>query len=168
LYKNKGKCDLFVKIMDVALDNDEEDHFYKVFDEISDRMYVERCRPAYNGVPFTTNMDGENLDRRGNTHKHRVVCPLCFFQLGIYPNGDVEPDDTIYKPVILGNVHTDTLKNMWAGKTLHDFWLMQLRGQRSSNPKCAVCVAPDDVSHELDVLDYAASEIINRIESRSI
>jgi MoaA/NifB/PqqE/SkfB family radical SAM enzyme len=167
-YKNKGKCDLFIKIMDVALDNGEEDHFYKVFNEISDRMFVERCRPAYDGVPFTAGLNRENLDRHGNTHKHRVVCPLCFFQLGIYPNGDVEPDDTIYRPVILGNVHTSTLKDMWLGKTLHDFWLMQLQGQRSSNPKCAVCVAPDDVSHELDVLDNDAAKIINRMERRFI
>jgi MoaA/NifB/PqqE/SkfB family radical SAM enzyme len=167
-YENKGKCDLYVKIMDVTLNNGDEDRFYEVFNNISDRMFIERCRPAYNGVPFTTNLPDDKLDRQGNNHEHRLVCPLCFFQLGIYPNGDVEPDDTIYRPVILGNVHTDTLKDMWAGKTLHDFWLMQLHGERSNNPKCAVCVAPDDVSHELDVLDYAATEIINRMEHKDI
>lgn len=162
-YENKGKNDLFVKIMDVALDEGDEEQFYHIFNTIADRMYVEHCRPVYDGVAFTADMEGQDLDRYGNTHKHRVVCPLCFFQLGIFPNGDVKPDCTIYEPIILGNVQKDTLNNMWTGRLLKEFWLMQLHGHRSRNPKCAVCVAPDDVSHPLDELDSTAEEIIKRI-----
>jgi len=115
----------------------------------------EKMREQYNFVPQNMNMD--------------TYC-LIIEQMKAFPGpvkllsltGQGEP--LINKNIVLGNVHTDTLKNMWAGKILHDFWLMQLRGQRSTNPKCAVCVAPDDVSHELDVLDYAAEEIINRMK----
>jgi GTP 3',8-cyclase len=164
-YKNKRTCDLFVKIMDVSLDEGDEEKFYETFNHISDRMYVEQCRPVYEGVAFTENIEGENKDRYGNEHIHRKVCPLCFFQLGVFPDGDVVPDDAIYKPVVLGNVHHGTLKDMWNGEKLRSFWHMQLRGERLMNPKCAVCCAPDDVSHPLDVLDDAAGEIIKRIEN---
>ena len=93
----------------------------------------------------------------------RDVIPLCFFMLSVFPNGDVEPCDAIYKPVILGNIHTETLSDMFAGEKLHQFQLMQLRGERCKHPLCSVCCAPDDVSHPLDVLDDSAAEVAARI-----
>jgi len=57
-------------------------------------------------------------DRYGRKHEKRNVCPLPFYMLGIFPNGDVEPCDTIYKPIVLGqykqlriNRHVGTEKN---------------------------------------------------------
>ena len=161
-YEHKGSCDLFIKIMDVALDEGQEESFYQIFNGISDRMFIESCRPVYSGVEFTEGMRNKITDRYGNLHEPRDVCPLCFFMLSVFPDGDVEPCDTIYKPVVLGNVNTSTLKDMFLGEKLKEFQLMQLRKMRCDNQKCAVCVAPDDVSHPLDVLDKSANEIIDR------
>jgi radical SAM protein with 4Fe4S-binding SPASM domain len=163
-YNNKSDCDLFVKILDVALDNGQDELFYKTFDSISDRMFIETCRPVYDGVEFTEEMRNNIIDRYGNSHEPRDVCPLCFFMLSVFPDGDVEPCDTIYKPIVLGNVHNETLKEMFLGEKLKEFQLMQLRKSRGTNPKCAVCVAPDDVSHPLDALDDSANKIIARLE----
>ena len=164
-YKNKRNCDLFVKIMDVALDDGEDELFYKIFDSISDRMFIERCRPVYSGVAFTEGMRDEVCDRYGNAHEKREVCPLCFFMLSVFPNGDVEPCDTLYKPIVLGNIHTETLLEMFSGEKLKEFQCMQLRGLRSNNSKCSVCVAPDDVSHPMDALDADADAILARLEA---
>jgi len=168
-YEHKDKCDLFVKVMDVALDKGEEDLFYQTFGGISDRMFIEHCRPVYSGVEFTEDLHNEVLDRYGNSHVRRDVCPLCFFQLCIFPNGDVVPCDAIYKPIVLGNVNASrTLREMFASKELKDFQIMQLHKKRNENPKCAVCVAPDDVSHSLDVLDDSAEAIIGRLTGNNI
>jgi len=163
-YENKGSCDLFVKIMDVALDDGEDELFYKTFEPISDRMFIEKCRPVYSGVEFTEGMRDEVYDRYGNAHERREVCPLCFFMLSVFPDGDVEPCDTIYKPIVLGNVHEETLKSMFLGEKLKEFQRMQLKGLRCGNAGCAVCVAPDDVSHPLDALDEDAQIILARLE----
>ncbi|GHU79449.1 radical SAM protein [Clostridia bacterium] len=162
-YEYKDNCDLFVKIMDVALEDGEDELFYKTFDPISDRMYIEKCRPVYSGVEFTENLRSEVLDRYGNTHERREVCPLCFFMISVFPDGDVEPCDTIYKPIVLGNIHNETLTEMFGGERLREFQRMQLRGLRRENSKCAVCVAPDDVSHPLDALDDDADAILVRL-----
>lgn len=162
-YQHKRGCDLFVKIMDAALDEGDDREFYRIFDPISDRMYIERCRPVYDGVEFTTNMNAAAMDRYGNEHPPRKICPLSFFMLSVFPDGDVEPCDSIYKPVVLGNVHTSTLREMFSGDKLKEFQRQQLLGRRYDNEKCAVCCAPDDVSHPLDVLDDCAEWLLEKL-----
>lgn len=164
-YEHKKHTDLFVKIMDASLSPGEDQEFYKIFGNISDRMYVERLLPAYDGVELTQGMN-VSYDRYGREAKRRDVCPLPFYMMGVFPNGDVEPCDTIYKPIVLGNVHTKTLTDMWNGEELNQFRLQQLRGERYSNPKCSVCCAPNDVSHPEDVLDSHSQQLIARLMER--
>lgn len=161
-YINKKQCNVFVKVMDVALRDGEDEKFYDIFSNISDRMFIEQCRPVYDGVEFTKGLKSI-ADRYGREHKKREVCPLPFFMLGIFPNGDVEPCDTIYKPVVIGNVNKETLMEIWNGDKLREFQILQLKKERSCNSKCSVCCAPDDVSHPEDILDDLAEEILKRV-----
>lgn len=161
-YANKKSAKLFVKVMDVSLAKGEEKEFYQLFGDCTDRMFVEKMLPAYDGVTITQDMNVE-YDRYGRKNKKKKVCPLAFFMLGIFPDGDVEPCDTIYKPIVLGNVHQDTLLNMWQGESLRAFWKAQLRGERYNNKRCAICCAPDDVSHPEDGLDDDIERILGRL-----
>lgn len=161
-YKNKKNTNLFVKIMDVSLEPGEEEKFYELFKDCSDRMYIEKMLPAYEGVEVTKDMNVK-YDRYGRQHEKRKVCPLPFYMMGIFPNGDVEPCDTIYKPIVLGNIHEDSLMNMWKGKKLREFWEMQLKGERYSNKRCSTCCAPDDVVHPEDILDFDVDKILRLI-----
>ncbi len=160
-YTNKKNCKIFVKVMDVALEDGNDEEFYNLFSDISDRMFIEKCRPVYSGVDYLniTNIDS---DRYGRVHKKRFVCPLPFYMLGVFPNGDVEPCDTIYKPIVLGNVNNDTLLDMWNGEKLKEFQIMQLKKERFENSKCAACCAPDDVAHPEDDLDDDANTILKK------
>lgn len=162
-YNNKKSTNLFVKIMDVSLEEGQDKEFYDLFRDCSDRMYVERMLPAYEGVELTKNMNVD-YDRYGRKHESRKVCPLPFFMLGVFPNGDVEPCDTIYKPIILGNTNHDTLYDIWNGEKLREFQKEQLKGNRCLNNRCANCCAPDDVSQPEDVLDMDAHRILELLE----
>lgn len=163
-YKNKGKTKLFIKVMDVALDKGEEEKFYELFQDCTDRMYIEHMLPAYAGVALTKDMEIECDRYGGKTKKINQVCPLAFYMIGVFPNGDVEPCDTIYKPIILGNVHEDTMINMWNSKKMQVFWQMQLEGRRAENNRCANCCAPNDVAHPEDYLDEDADTILAKIK----
>jgi Predicted Fe-S oxidoreductases len=83
-YHRKKNCNVYVKIMDIALDPGEEKKFYSLFNDISDRMYIEKCRPVYNGVKMTDNMDSI-MDRYGRLHENRKICPLCFLYAWNFP-----------------------------------------------------------------------------------
>ncbi|OIQ02500.1 MAG: radical SAM protein [Syntrophobacteraceae bacterium CG2_30_61_12] len=162
LYERKGMMQLFVKVMNISLAPGEDEKFYKIFGEISDRMYIETCRPVYPGVDYGDRSEDVTMDRFGRQHDKRLVCPLCFFHLAIWPNGDVVPCDTILKPIVLGNVNDKqmTLKDMWNGRAHREFCAMQLRKERMiSNPQCTRCIAPDDVCHPEDALDIDAEKI---------
>ena len=161
-YEHKGDCNLFIKIMDIALEEGEDEKFYNLFRDISDRMYIEQCRPVYDGVEMTKGMQVV-ADRYGRKHDKREVCPLCFYMLGIFPNGDVEPCDTIYKPITLGNVNDKSLSEIWNSKELREFRIMHLNKQRSNNKSCKVCCAMDDVAHPEDNLDGSITEVLSRI-----
>jgi radical SAM protein with 4Fe4S-binding SPASM domain len=162
-FNKRKNTKLYVKIMDVALEANEEEKFYAMFRNCSDRMYIEKMLPTYAGVPLTDTMPQADYDRQGRKIMPRNVCPLPFYMLSVFPEGDVEPCDTLYKPVVLGNIHNERLIEMWRGEKLHRFWLQQLQGERKDNPKCAVCCAPNDVAHPEDVLDENTADIIQRL-----
>lgn len=165
LYDHKKQCEVFVKIMDIALEPGEEDRFYELFSPIADRVYIEQCRPVYSGVSSTEGISTQ-ADRYGREHKKRSVCPLCFFMLGIFPNGDVYPCETIYRPELLGNVMQDRLVDLWNSEKMHSFQLRQLTEGKNANPRCALCCAPDDVSQPEDELDEYAEELIGRLKEK--
>jgi len=126
-------------------------------------MFVEKMQPTYAGVELTDTME-TGCDRYGREIKERDVCPLPFITLGVLPNGDVQPCDNLYKPVILGNVHETSIVTMWNGDLLRNFRKQQLRGDRKKNPMCALCCAPNDVSHPEDVLDDDALEVLKKLK----
>lgn len=163
-YSIRKNSKLFVKVVDTSLENGEEEKFYDLFCECSDRMYIEHIKPVYNGVKYETSTHEVTSDRYGNFHKKRMVCPLCFYMLSLWPNGDVVPCDAIYKPLTLGNVMNNKLLEMWKSEKLRNFWKLQLEKKRMNYSGCSLCCAPDDVSHSLDVLDNNCEEILGRIE----
>lgn len=162
LYKNKKDTKLFVKILDITLEKYEEENFYNLFANCSDRMFIEKVQKTYDGVEATDTMD-INYDRQGRVIEKRKVCPLAFFMLGIQPNGDVKPCDSIYIPVVFGNVNSGSITDMWQSKKHLDFWRLQLTQKRFTNEHCRVCCAPDDVSQPEDVLDEYSDMILERL-----
>lgn len=159
-YENRGKCKLYVKIIDIALEPGEKEKFYQIFESITDRMFIEECHPVYDSVNYSQEILKKKTDRYGRERANREVCPLCFYMLAIWPNGDVAPCDAPQKPCILGNVKDDLLTELWGGEKLKEFQLMQLKKQRYLHDRCKVCCAPDDVSHPEDVLDKDAESIL--------
>lgn len=161
-HKKEGQ-QLFVKIIDVALEENQEQEFYDTYRDISDRMYIEFVQKVYSGVELTQNMEFHSTNRYGDTYPIQQVCPMSFFTLGIYPNGDMIPCDVIYKPVILGNVNKDTIYDMWYGEKLYEFRMNQLKNGRFTNPECARCVTPDDILRPEDILDNDKESIMERM-----
>lgn len=153
---------LFVKVIDCSLKQGEQEKFYKMFDKISSRMYVEKVKPVYSGVEATCGIKDLTTDRYGNTHEKRLVCPMAFFSLAVWPNGDVAPCDAIYKPCNLGNVNSGNLREMFCGERVNNFRISLLQNKKEQMFGCKKCCAPDDVSHELDELDSDRTNLLDK------
>lgn len=169
-YSIKKNCKLFVKTMNTTLCIDEEEKFYKMFAKCSDRMYIDEVKPTYAGagVNYTSEEQNLTIDRHGNSHTHRFVCPQPFYMLTIWPNGDVAPCSALYKASPLGNIFNDKLPSMWRSEKLKEFQKLQLEHKRGFNESCASCCAPDDCIHSEDVLDGVEEKILNYLYSREI
>jgi cyclic pyranopterin phosphate synthase len=160
---SRGKCKVYAKIPDISLDPGEEEKFYKMFDGITDRMYVEKIMPVYDGVDYSRWNMSLDTDRRGVRHERRKVCPFPFYQLDVWPNGDVVPCPAIHKVGGLGNVNEKHLTEIWESDELREFRMMHLRGERMSHEQCGVCCGPDDCAHPEDTLDGNEGEIMRRM-----
>jgi GTP 3',8-cyclase len=158
--KSRNRCKLYVKIMDVCLEQGQEGLFYHHFDQITDRMFIEQIKPVYDGVDYGEFDISLTTDRRGLKHEKRLVCPQPFYTLSIWPDGEVIPCSAIHKVNSLGNVNSGCLTHMWNSESLRIFQLMQLKKLRTMHSQCGVCCAPDDCAHPEDVLDAHAERLL--------
>jgi GTP 3',8-cyclase len=163
--RSRNKCKLFVKIIDASLDKGQDAYFYKLFDKITDRMFIEQIKPVYDAVNYDRFDISLLTDRRGFTHEKRHVCPQPFYVLSVWPNGDVIPCSAIHQVNRLGNVDTENLITMWNSKSLRAFQIMQLRKLRYKHDQCSVCCAPDDCAHPEDVLDEDAEGLLDKYQN---
>lgn len=166
LYKHRKQCRIYVKTMDISLEPDEEEQFYSLFTNISDRMFIDRVKPVYDGVSYREELREITTDRYGNRHEKRKICPQPFYMLSLWPDGEASPCDAIYKAAPLGNIAAITLTDMWKSDMLKDFRILQLKGLRHRDNACRRCCAPDDVIHPQDVLDGHGRELLRKLSRK--
>ena len=81
----------------------------------------------------------------------RKVCPKPFYELFIHANGDVSACCLDWSGKLnLGNVHRETLQEIWHGEKLAKLRALHLEGRRSEIPICASCSMPDTLPDNLD------------------
>ena len=165
LYRNKGKCKVFVKIMNIAFDeqNDERE-FHRIFDSIADMAYVERIIPQFMPV----NYDALGLDYERSLYGSKLlpieVCSMIFYAMQIATSGNVSPCCVDYnESVIFGNVRTDHLYDIWNSSQFNKFRTTHLEKRRSSIELCKDCDYLIYNARDDDFLDDAADIIVGRI-----
>jgi MoaA/NifB/PqqE/SkfB family radical SAM enzyme len=155
-----GRCEISVKVADIALEPGDESKFYELFDGICDRMYIENIRPVF------TPDDGRHISKFGIEHPPAKVCPQPFFMLSVTAAGDVLPCCSHYDPTSLGKIEDISLRKLWTSRQMYAFRLMMLGGKRKEQnvyPACQTCTIPDVVVAPEDELDSKAKEIEGRL-----
>lgn len=158
LYENKGDCQIYVKICDIALSPGEEELFYKTFEDITDRMLIETIRPMFQ----ENKQDGRTVSKFGIDHPPVMVCPTPFYMLDILATGEITACCSYYRPNCLGTIYNASLKNVWNGEEMQKLRMMLLDGNRqeqSEYPVCKNCLMADAILTPGDFLDDRADEI---------
>lgn len=156
---SRGKCQVNIKIADIALEEGEKEKFFEMFGNICDTIHIETIKPLYADVDYT-NILGENksnmtTSRFGRPHVKQSACYLSFYMLTIDPDGGIRPCGAPFDPCYreLGNVQTTTLLKAWNSRAYHQFCINMLEGKRFENPVCKDCDYPNDVPYEGDEID---------------
>lgn len=166
-YKNKIDTHMYIKIVDIAL-KDEEDakKFKKMFGSICDHVDIEYV------IPFVTDLDHSQIKEEFNHckqghKKHSNICSMPFYMQVIAPNGNILPCCSVDIPIVLGNVNISSVKDIWESKKQNAFLTMMLKN-KNSNPTCKSCSVPKYGLQEGDYLDNERKSLLKKYEKAKI
>lgn len=137
------------KMIDAAMTAEDRQRFIDLFGPISDSIYVNPLHgTAINDGPFVLT---PSADRR--------VCSEPFIKMVININGAVSACCADWShDVIVGDVSTTPLVDIWNGESLRALRLLHLEGRRGEMAACRTCTyvttlpADNNLDHVRDVL----------------
>lgn len=160
LKKYKKKTFVYTKIIDTNLSPDEKRKFFKTFIPISHASSIESLVAV---TEKARDMIGEN--QKGMTtgtkiEKSRKVCPSPFYSLSIHSNGDVGVccTDWHHKTKV-GSIRTESVKEIWEGRSLKSFRLDQLVKSWKGVDACKGCELVQHYPKYEDLDDHAETLI---------
>lgn len=163
-YKNRGTCKLYVKAINVALQNGEDEQFYRLFNDICDNASIEYVTPYYEGVKYNSLFTKHDKTILGNQTRQISVCPRIFYMLNICPDGNITMCNVDnFEQYVFANVNTHSLVELWTGKEFTALRMQHLNNKGSENPLCAKCACINSCTQESDILDDHREEIIQRM-----
>ena len=143
---------LYVKMIDSG-DRDETESFRKMFIDTADELMVE---PVMNwNDPAEGNLAGVSRDELLSmpyfANKKRA-CPFPFYTLVIHSDMRVSVCCVDWsKQLVVGNLRTQSLRDIWHGDTLREIQMRHLAGRRHTLDACRNCTylhtAPDNLDN---------------------
>jgi len=108
------------------------------------------------------NLDSNFVPMNSLTRNIKKACPYPFYTLVVRASGEVVPCCCAWeRSLILGDINTKTLQDIWEGEKLRNLQRDHLSGKRSNYTACASCDAlfnsPDSVDH-LTIEEYDAKQ----------
>jgi len=152
-YENRGNCVVCVKIVGDNLTPEEHSIFFETFGNICDEIFVEHIAPCWPEFEMKDVSPNKTLGIYGQEIKEVMVCPYIFYSLSINSNGTVSLCFLDWaRELIIGNLNTESIRNVWNGAKLRNFRLMHLLKKRKEHPICGGCgqlshCLPDNVDN---------------------
>lgn len=163
----KRKPFICAKIMDSH--DEENEQFKSYYKNISDEQVIDIpwniAKLEEKSLDKLYGKDGDMAQQKyleTSLYKARKACRYPFTHMTIRSNGDVVVCCSDWsRDTLLGNVKTQSLEQIWRGKALYDFRVMQLKTHGRLHPLCATCEIPlrdlpeDNIdSVDIDRLSY--------------
>jgi len=162
-YENRKQCEVIIKINGDTLSEEDKDNFYELFGDIADGVYIEHimaCWPEFdlNGVEVN-----QQFGIYGQEIKEVQVCPYVFYSFSINSDGTVSTCFLDWsRKLLIGDVKSESVKDMWKGKKLLNYQKMFLNKKRKMHPICGNC---GQMSHGLpDDIDQYAEMLLEGME----
>ena len=165
---SRGKCEMFIKTVSVAIKSKEEERkFYDIFEPICDSISIENVIESHADVDFSNMIPKEHKNKtRFNTPmKKRLCCDTLFMYMNIHSNGMVDACGCIYPPLFLGNINNMSLKEIWNGKRHKEIMVKHLSKRRCDIGICATCQSIEHYNgFAEDDLDPHLDEVLKKVE----
>lgn len=162
LYENKGKCEIYIKSIKDNLSLKEQEDFFNIFGNISDRIFLENLSPAWPTFEFDEIKMKFDAGHYGQPIIKKQVCPYIFYIMVINSDGTTSLCVGDWKNQLgYGDVRKQSVKDIWLGDIINSYRIANLEGRRGDNAFCNACQV---ISHgTLENIDAYAKEIRKRI-----
>ncbi len=163
-YEHKTNTEMIVKINGDVISEQQKEEFLNTFGDITDGIFIESimdCWPTFEQKKVEIN---QSRGIYGQSIREVMVCPYVFYSIAVNSNGTVSLCFLDWsRKLILGDCHTDKIKDIWNGKEMRDYQELFLKGERKQHPICAECGQlkqgqPDDI-------DAFREELLTKIRS---
>ncbi len=161
-YKIKNKTKIYIKIIDCALEKNEEQKFLNIFGDICDEIAIEHLLPAVTQIDYSLISKGNknDLTQNGLAINNVEVCPQPFYLMQINPEGNVVPCCAMETTYVLGNCNSESLVDIWKGKKYLNFRKTHLLKQKEVYSVCRDCKQYKYAMFTEDILDNDAKRLL--------
>lgn len=166
LYENKKQCEIIVKINGDILTEEDKERFYEIFGDIADGVYVEHIMSCWPEFEIKGVEPNKEFGIYGQKIKEVQVCPYVFYSFSINSDGSASACFLDWsRKLIIGDVKTESVKDIWLGQRLKEYQKMFLMKKRKTHSVCGNC---GQMSHGQpdDIDQYADRLLENLIASR--
>ena len=159
LYKNKGNCEIVIKIPRELITEPQQQEFYDTFGDYCDRIFIENfapCWPIFDIEERTGFVITEGIYQQQITPTD--TCPYIFYSMSVNAGGEVSSCFLDWeRKLVIGDTHTQTLVEIWSSKEFNKLRVQHLEGNRSKNPICSQCgqlthCLPDNIDDYREIL----------------
>ena len=160
-YEHRGNCQVSIKMVGDNLPAADHQRFFDIFGDIADRIFIEHVAPCWPTFEMTDVAPNTSVGIYGQEIREVEVCPYIFYSLSINSDGGVSLCFLDWaRQLIVGDLKTQSFKDIWNGKLLSDYRKMHLLKKRKTHSICGVC---GQLSHGLpDNIDPFAGQLIER------
>lgn len=167
-YENKKETKIYIKVMDVALDEGEEEKFYAIFQNICDRIAIEYLVPTVPSIDYSKISHKDfSLTQNGNEVDNNVeICPQPFYMIQINPDGNIVPCCSMETAFVAGNIKQSNLFDIWNGDKYKEFRILQLKKEKNKNNICKKCTSFKYAMFKEDILDKDADKLLKKVSKQ--
>ena len=150
-YEHRAQCEMIVKINEDVISEEDKQTFLNTFGDITDGIFIESimdCWPTFDIEQVKVN---ESRGIYGQAIKEVLTCPYPFYSFAINSDGTASLCFLDWhRKLVIGDMHKQTVKEIWDSKIMKDYQKMFLQGERKNHPICADCGQlrqgqPDDI-----------------------
>lgn len=155
-YNHSRHTHVYIKIIDYMVQEPgQKERFFELFRPICHSIAVEHLTPTIEEINYDQLSGGMETDKpqNGESLLDVDVCPQGFYMMQINPDGKVVPCCSMKYPGILGDVHQNTVPEIWTGERFNRFRREMLEDRCGTSPVCRDCKLYLYDLHPEDVLD---------------
>lgn len=166
-YQHKKQCQVYIKTLDVALNEEERTKFYDIFSPIADMVNIEHMEKVFEGIDYAALVTEEKnkQTRYGYDWQERICCDSLFMRININTDGTVDACGCQQPALSIGNLHKQSLKKIWNGALHKKYMEMHLTGNRKKIARCKNCDIMSLGGHPMDNLDEHMEEILEKLRN---